>query len=87
MKQSADDNYKFDENSRKFSKRVENTVGKGEITRDEPRQTAFENIMGQQQTAFENIVGKERTISSGFCPGRAFSPFVQKIAEGAKKSK
>ena len=31
LKQTADDNSKFDENSRKFSKRVENTVGKGEI--------------------------------------------------------
>ena len=31
LKQSLDDNFKFDENSRKFSKRVENTVGKGEI--------------------------------------------------------
>ena len=29
MKQSADDSFKCDENSRKFSKRVENTVGKG----------------------------------------------------------
>ena len=31
LKLSADDNYKFNENSRKLSKRVENTVGKGEI--------------------------------------------------------
>ena len=31
LKQSADNNFKFDENSRKFSKQVENTVGKGEI--------------------------------------------------------
>ena len=31
LKQSADDNFKFDENSRTFSKQVENTVGKGEI--------------------------------------------------------
>ena len=31
LKESADDNFKFHENSRKFSKRVENTVGKGEI--------------------------------------------------------
>ena len=31
LKQSADDNFKFGENSRKFSKQVENTVGKGEI--------------------------------------------------------
>ena len=27
----ADDNFKFDENGSKFSKQVENTVGKGEI--------------------------------------------------------
>ena len=33
LKQSADDNSRFDENSRKFSKWVENTVGKGEIAR------------------------------------------------------
>ena len=38
MKQSADDaddNLKFDENSRKFSNWIENTVGKGEIARYE----------------------------------------------------
>ena len=31
LKQSADNNFEFDVNSRKFSKLVENTVGKGEI--------------------------------------------------------
>ena len=31
MKDFADDNLKSDENGRKFSKRVENIVGKGEI--------------------------------------------------------
>ena len=31
----ADDNFKFDENGRNLSKRVENTVGKGEIARYE----------------------------------------------------
>ena len=31
MIQSADNNLKFDESSKKFSKPVENTVGKGEI--------------------------------------------------------
>ena len=31
LKQSADDNFELDVNSRKFSKPVENTVGKGEI--------------------------------------------------------
>ena len=30
-KEFADDNFKFVENGRKLSKRVENTVGKGEI--------------------------------------------------------
>ena len=31
LKEFADNNFKFDENGRKLSKRVENTVGKGEI--------------------------------------------------------
>ena len=35
FKESADDNFKFDENGRKFSKRVENIVEKGEIARYE----------------------------------------------------
>ena len=35
LKQSADDNFKLDENSKKFSKRVGDTVGKGEIARYE----------------------------------------------------
>ena len=35
LKEFADDNVRFDENGRKLSKRVENTVGKGEIARYE----------------------------------------------------
>ena len=35
LKEFAEDNFKFDENGRKVSKRVENTVGKGEIARYE----------------------------------------------------
>ena len=35
LKEFAGDNFKFDENGRKLSKRVENTVGKGEIARYE----------------------------------------------------
>ena len=31
LKEFADDNSKFDENGKRLSKRVENTVGKGEI--------------------------------------------------------
>ena len=33
MKEFADDNFNFYLNGRKFSKQVENTVGKGEIAR------------------------------------------------------
>ena len=32
LKEFADDNFNFDENGRKFSKKMENTAGKGEIT-------------------------------------------------------
>ena len=35
VKEFADNNIKFDENGSKFSKQVENTVGKGEIARYE----------------------------------------------------
>ena len=35
LKEFEDDNFKFDENGRKFLKRVENAVGKGEIARYE----------------------------------------------------
>ena len=35
LKEFADDNFKFDGNGRKFLKRVESTVGKGEIARYE----------------------------------------------------
>ena len=35
LKKIADNNFKFDDNGRKFSKRVENTEGKGEIARYE----------------------------------------------------
>ena len=35
LKEFADDNFEFYEKCREFSKRVENTVGKGEIARYE----------------------------------------------------
>ena len=35
LKEFADINFKFDENSRKFSEWLENTLGKGEIARYE----------------------------------------------------
>ena len=35
LKELADENFKIDENDRKFANGVENTVGKGEIARNE----------------------------------------------------
>ena len=35
LKEFAEHNFRFDENGRKFAKRVENTMGKGEIARYE----------------------------------------------------
>ena len=35
LKELADDNFEFDENGRKYTKQVENTVGIGEIARYE----------------------------------------------------
>ena len=35
LKELVDDNFQFYENGRKFFKRIENTVGKGEIARRE----------------------------------------------------
>ena len=41
LKQSANENFKFDEIGKKLSKPVENTVGKGGIVRDECFQKTF----------------------------------------------
>ena len=41
MKEFANDNFKFDENGKKFSKRAENTVGRGEIARYNTIPTVF----------------------------------------------
>ena len=56
----ADDNFKFDENGRKFSKRVENTVGKREIA-------------GYKQSSFPILFSKDlsyRHVKIGACLGK-----------------
>ena len=50
LKESADDNFKFDEDGRKFFKWVENTVGKGEIARHE-QFLLFPNCFNKTYTA------------------------------------
>ena len=77
LKQSADDKFKFDENSRKFSKRVENTVGRGEIARYEqflPFPQCFQKacfpgaskgvIVWEWVKRAENIAEKEKLLAT-----------------------
>ena len=45
LKEFAEDNFKFDENSRKFSIRVENTVGKGEIANFSFSHSVFKRLV------------------------------------------
>ena len=60
----ADDNFKFDENGRKFLKQIDNTVGKGEIARYE--QFSFSHSIFkrnvQQTRKNEGLYGKELRI-------------------------
>ena len=61
LKEFADDNFKFDENGSNFSKLVENTVGKGEIARDE------------QFFLFPSVFSKDlycRNVKTRACLGR-----------------
>ena len=61
MKEFADDNFEFDEKSKKFSKRMESTVGKGEIAR-------YEQFLLFPQ-CFENTSTADR-LKSGLVWGR-----------------
>ena len=49
----ADDNFNFDENGRKFSKRVKTTVGKGEIAH-------YEQFLLLPHRVFKRLVLKTR---------------------------
>ena len=57
LKKFADDNFKFNENSRKFSIRVENTVGKEEIARYE-QFLLFPQCFQKTCTANQGLFGK-----------------------------
>ena len=58
QKKVADDNFKFDENGSKLSKRVENIVGKGEIAREK------EKLLVTSNFSFSHSVFK-RLVSQG----------------------
>ena len=74
MKECSDNNFKFGENGRKFSKRVENNMGQAEIACYEQQQTAFEHIVGK-----EKIAHKEQFLLFPKCfllNQKVVSPFV-----------
>ena len=66
LKEFADDICKFDENGSKFSKRIENTVGKGEITHEQflLSHSVFKSIMLQTRRN-KDLFGKELSNDKG----------------------
>ena len=71
MKRFADNNIEFDENGRKLSKWVENTVGKGEIARMSNfsfSRSVFKRLLLQKHKN-QGLFGKglnKRLLNSGF---------------------
>ena len=63
MKEFSDDNYKFDEHGRKFSKWIENTVGKGRncsLRAISPFPTVFKRLVEQTRKK-QGLFGKGLT--------------------------
>ena len=62
LKEFSDDNFKFDENGTKFSNRVENTVGKGEIARYE-QFLLFPQCFQKQTRKNKRLVWKKAKVT------------------------
>ena len=56
LKEFSDDNFKFDENERKFCKRVENTMGKGAIA-------SYEQFLISQQCFQKTLAAHVKTTA------------------------
>ena len=69
FKACADDNFEFDENDRKFSKRVENTVRKGELL--------VASNFSFTPSVFKRLVLQTRKNQGLFGKGLNFSAFMQ----------
>ena len=69
LKALADDNFKFDENDRKFFKRVESTAGKGEIARNKQlllfRQCFQKTCTRKNQCLFVNELKSQDCLRKG----------------------
>ena len=80
LKEFADDNFKFDKNQGKFSKRVENSVGKGELLIYPLLYNP--NLMTLRKKTSENIVGKgENAGNQHFLLfSQCFIPFQNQIS-------
>ena len=62
IKEFADDNFNLDENGEKFSKRTENTVGKGEIAH---RELFLLFLLCFQKTLFCRLVKTRACLGKG----------------------
>ena len=76
LKEFADDNFKFDENGRKLSKRVENTVGKGEIARYEQFLLFARCFQKASFPGASKGVNVWEWVKSVFLANSGISPFV-----------
>ena len=77
LKDFADENLKFDENGRKFSKTVENTVGKGEIA-------CYEHF-SFSQSVFTRLVLQARKHQGLFGRGLTVSHAITTIDDPAEE--
>ena len=57
LNEFADDNFKYDEDDRRFSRWVQNTVGKGEITRYSYPNSVFKKL-ALQTCRSKGLLGK-----------------------------
>ena len=75
LKKFADSNFKFDENGRKLFKRVENTVGKGEIAH-------YEHFL---LFPFQNMFAKLLFVKKHGSGDRGYSVFKRLGSQGHQK--
>ena len=92
MEEFAKDNSKFDENGRKFSKQVENTMGKGEIAPNEHFsffQVVFKSLelqtrknqgfFGKGLMSFANALNESKDCFPHFFSEDSFSKFESRV--------
>ena len=98
LKDLTDDNFEFNENDRKFSKRVENNVGKGEIARYEqfsPFPSLFLKDLYcrhvKTRACLGKVNGEKKSKSSSSCQQPPFAffdkPYGKRLLKKKKKQR